>query len=257
MPKFIRKNLQGIEFVHVTTHGIDDKYIYESTREKKEIRKLILQNQEEFNITIMSYCIMNNHLHLLIKFKNPEDLSEYMHKVNTSYAIYYNKQHERSGYVYKDRFYSQIIKDRMHLINAIVYIHNNPVKARICDTAQKYEFSSYQDILNGKSKETMSLFRSKNQYIEAHMKKDNTILCLVDFEKVSLEEAKEIFDKYLKNNRLDEELIKEKKEKLYEICKELKEIYKITYRDLEKITGVGRETIRRLLIKKNNNRTYL
>lgn len=249
MPKFIRKNLQGTEFVHVTTHGIDDKYIYESTREKKEIRKLILENQEEFNITIMSYCIMNNHLHLLIKFKNPEDLSRYMHKVNTSYAIYYNKQHERVGYVYKDRFYSQIIKDRMHLINAIVYIHNNPVKAKICDTAKKYEFSSYQDILNGKSKEAMSLFDSKNQYIEAHIKKDNTILCSVDFEKVTLEEAKEIFDRYLKNNRLDGELIKEQKEKLYEICKELKQIYKITYRDLEKITGVGRETIRRLLIK--------
>lgn len=249
MPKFIRKNLKGIEFVHVTTHGIDDKYIYESTREKKEIRKLILQNQEEFNITIMSYCIMNNHLHLLIKFKNPEDLSGYMHKVNTSYAIYYNKQHERVGYVYKNRFYSQIIKDRMHLINAIVYIHNNPVKAKICDTAKKYEFSSYQDILNGKSKETMSLFHSKNQYIEVHMKKDNTILCSVNFEKITLEEAKEIFDRYLKNNRLDGELIKEQKEKLYDICKELKQIYKITYRDLEKITGVGRETIRRLLIK--------
>ncbi len=257
MPKFIRKNLQGIEFVHVTTHGIDDKYIYESTREKKEIRKLILQNQEEFNITIMSYCIMNNHLHLLIKFKNPEDLSEYMHKVNTSYAIYYNKQHERVGYVYKNRFYSQIIKDSIHLMNGIIYIHNNPVKAKICDTAKEYEFSSYQDILSGRWKETMSLFRSKNQYIEAHMKNNHTILYSVDFEKVTLEEGKEIFNQYLENNRLDGELIKEQKEQLYEICKELKEIYKITYRDLEKITGVGRETIRRLLIKKNNNRTYL
>ena len=44
-------------------------------------------------------------------------------------------------------------------------------------------------------------------------------------------------------------MMKEQKEKLYEICKELKEIYKMTYRELEKITGVGRETIRRLFIK--------
>ena len=193
---------------------------------------------------------MDNHLHLLIKFKNPEDLSAYMHKVNTSYAIYYNKQHGRAGYVYKDRFYSQIIKDRMHLINAIVYIHNNPVKAKICDTAKKYEFSSYQGILNGKSKEAMNLFHSKNQYIEAHMKKDNNILYSVDFERVTLREAEQIFHRYLNNNKLNQETIKEKRENLYEICKELKGIYKITYRDLEEITGVGRETIRRLLIKK-------
>ncbi len=249
MPKFIRKNLQGIEFVHVTTHGIDDKFIYKNTKEKREIKKLILENQKEYNINLMSYCIMDNHLHLLIKFKSPEDLSGYMHKVNTSYAIYYNKQHERVGYVYKDRFYSQIIKDRMHLMNAIVYIHNNPVKAKICDSAEKYEFSSYQDILNGKSKEAINLFASKDEYIKTHMQSNNTILYSLDFEKVTEEEAEEIFDRYLKNNKLDKEMMKEQKEKLYEICKELKEIYKMTYRELEKITGVGRETIRRLFMK--------
>lgn len=75
------------------------------------------------------------------------------------------------------------------------------------------------------------------------------ILYSLDFEKVTEEEAEEIFDRYLKNNKLDKEMMKEQKEKLYEICKELKEIYKMTYRELEKITGVGRETIRRLFIK--------
>lgn len=244
MPKFIRKNLQGMKLVHVTTHGIDDKNIYGNTQEKREVRKLILENQEKFNINIMSYCIMNNHLHLLIKFEKPEDLSGYMHKINTSYAIYYNKRHKRVGYVYKDRFYSQIIKDRTHLINAIVYIHNNPVKAKICDNAKKYEFSSYYDILNGKGKETIKLFGCKNQYIEAHMNSYP-----INFEKVTIQEAEEIFNRYLENNKLDKETLKKQKEKSYEICKELKEIYKTSYRDLEKITGLGRETIRRLLIK--------
>lgn len=249
MPKFIRKNLQGNEFVHVTTHGIDDKNIYKNINEKKEIKKLILKNQEEFNINIIAYCIMNNHLHLLIKFKETENLSKYMHKVNMSYAIYYNKQHGRVGYVYKDRFHTQIIKDKTHLINAIIYIHNNPVKAKICKCARKYEFSSYNDILNKEWEGTIKIFGSKNQYIKAHVKNENNILYSIDFEKVTLEEAKEIFNKYLKNNKLDKETLKTKKDKLYKICRELKEVYKITYRDLETITGVGRETIRRLLKK--------
>lgn len=249
MPRFIRNKLQGIEFAHVTTHGIDDKYIYKTTREKREIRKLILDNQEKFNINIISYCIMNNHLHLLMKFKNPEDLSKYMHKVNTLYAIYYNKQHKRVGYVYKDRFYSQIIRDKNHLINAIIYIHNNPVKAKICDNAKKYEFSSYNDILNYKWKNMIDIFYSKDEYIESHVKRNNNVLYSLDFEKITLEEAEEIFNRYLNDNRLDKETLKKQKEDLYEICKNLKESYKITYRDLEKITGVGRETIRRLLIK--------
>lgn len=249
MPKFIRKNLKGIEFVHVTTHGIDNKYIYQTTKEKREIRKLILENQKKFNVKVIAYCIMNNHLHLLLNFKNPENLSGYMHKVNTSYAIYYNKNHKRTGYVYKDRFYSQIIKNKGHLINAIIYIHNNPVKAKICSNARNYEFSSYNDILNKKNNDVIKIFNSKTQYIEIHIRNKYNIEYSVDFEKITLEEAEQILDTYLKNNKLDKEKLKEQKEKICEICKKLKEEYKIPYRDLEKITGIGRESIRRILKK--------
>ena len=249
MPRFIRKNLQGIEFVHVTTHGIDDKHIYKSLKEKRVIRKLILENQAEFNIHLIAYCIMDNHLHLLINLKNPKDLSRYMHKINTSYAIFYNEENNRRGYVYKDRFYSQIIKNKGHLIRAIIYIHNNPVKAKICDNAKEYKFSSYYDILYRDWRNVEEIFENKNQYITSHTKTVNNILYSSEFEKVSLADAKRIFDKYLKGNKLEREQLKVQREKLYEICKELKEIYKVTYRDLEKITGIGRETIRRLLIK--------
>lgn len=249
MPKFIRKNLKGIEFVHVTTHGIDNKYIYRTTKEKREIKKLILENQEKFKVNIIAYCIMDNHLHLLIKFDDPENLSNYMHKVNTCYGIYYNKNYKRTGYVNKDRFYSQIITDRKHLMNAIIYIHNNPVKAKICDNAKEYKFSSYNDILNKKFGNTIEMFDSKKQYIKAHIRNASNIIYSLDFEKVTIEEAEEILNIYLKKNKLDKEMLKNQKENLYEICKELKDIYKITYRDLEKITEVGRETIRRLLTK--------
>lgn len=250
MPKFIRKNLKGIEFVHVTTHGIDNNYIYQTITEKREIKKLILENQEKFKIKVIAYCIMNNHLHLLLNFKDPKDLSGYMHKINTSYAIYYNKNHKRTGYVYKDRFYSQIIKNKGHLINAIIYIHNNPVKAKICSNAGNYKFSSYNDILSEKNNDAIKIFSSKKQYIETHKKNKYNITYSVDFEKITLEEAEQILDIYLQRNKLDKEKLKEQKEKTYEICKKLKEDYKITYRDLEKITGIGRESIRRILIER-------
>lgn len=248
MPKFIRRNLKGIEFVHITTHGIDDKYIYETTKEKREIRKLILENQKKFKVNLIAYCIMNNHLHLLINFKNSEDLSKYMHKINTSYGIYYNKNHKRKGYVYKDRFYSQIIKNRKHLINAIIYIHNNPVKANICDNAKDYEFSSYNDILNGKLINTTTMFNSKDEYIKSHVE-NNNIKSTSYFEKITLEDAKKVLNIYLKNKGLDKEMLKKRRDDLYEICKELKEEYKVTYRELEKVIGIGRETIRRILTK--------
>ncbi len=114
--------------------------------------------------------------------------------------------------------------------------------------ARKYEFSSYNDILNGKFKDTINIFESKNQFIQLHIKNKSDITYTINFKKLKLEEVEEIFNIYLEKNGLDKKKLKEQKENLYDICKILKKDYKVTYRDLEKVIGVGRETIRRLFI---------
>ena len=77
-----------------------------------------------------------------------------MHKVNTLYAIYFNKKYNRVGYVFRDRYKSQAIYSEKQLYTCINYIHYNPVKAGICKIASEYEYSSYNeyiDIFNEKS----------------------------------------------------------------------------------------------------------
>ena len=88
---------------------------------------------------------MGNHAHILIKTENVDEMSKYMKKVNTSYALYYNKKNMREGYVFKNRFFSQQIEDKKHLFSCIVYIHKNPVKANIVRNMESYKFSSYND----------------------------------------------------------------------------------------------------------------
>ena len=250
MPKFIRKNLDGAQYVHVTTHGIVKEYIYEKTNEKKEITKLLFNNQEKFNINIIAHCIMDNHLHLIMKFEKIKDLSNYMHKINTSYAIYYNKTHDRQGYVYKDRFHSQIIKNENHLRNAIIYVHNNPVKAKICNKPNKYYYSSYLSFWEKQKDYAKAIFNSKDRYTEMHLANNIQFEYISEFEKISNEDAKIILIEYLRKNNITIDELKDDKEKIYEICNILKNEYKVTYRDLEDITKVGRETIRRILIKR-------
>ncbi len=249
MPRFARRSLEGIEYVHVTTHGIAEEYIYEKTEEKKEIRKLILENQKKFNINVIAHCIMDNHFHLIIKFKETKDLSNYMHQINTSYAIYYNKRHNRQGYVYKGRFHSQIIKNENYLRNAIIYIHNNPVKAKICNKANEYEFSSYLNFWKDQKDNDMNIFNSKSQYKEMHDMDDTNEEYILDFERISEEETKEILIKYLNREHITIEELQKDKQKLYEFCNICKTQYKISNRDLEKVIKVSREKIRRILMK--------
>ena len=246
MPRCARKNLEGLEYIHIPTHGISKENIYEKTEEKREIRKLILDNQEKFNINVIAYCIMNNHMHLLIRFKETKDLSSYMHKINTSYAMYYNKRHNRQGYVHKGRFYSQIIKNEKHLTNAIIYIHNNPVKAKICNKANEYEFSSYLNYWKDKKDEDINIFNSKSQYKKMH---DIDEEYRLDFERISEEETKEILIEYLNSEHITIEELQKDKQKLYEFCNICKTQYKISNRDLEKIIKVSREKIRRILMR--------
>ena len=68
--------------------------------------------------------------------------------VNSIYAMYYNKKHNRVGYVFRDRFKSILILTREQLYFCIKYIHMNPVKAEIVENESEYKYSSYNDYLN-------------------------------------------------------------------------------------------------------------
>ena len=145
MPRIARKNMT-MPFFHLMTQGINKEYIFENNSEKVAYEKLILLQTEEFNVNILAYCIMDNHAHILIRVKEVENMSNFMHKINSQYATYYNKKHHRTGYVFKNRYKSQMINSLKHLYRCIDYIHDNPVKAGICETREQYKFSSYSNL---------------------------------------------------------------------------------------------------------------
>ncbi len=86
---------------------------------------------------------MDNHVHLLIK-ESEESLATTMKRVNTSYAFYFNQKYHRVGHLFQDRFKSEPIEDDRYLMAVARYIHNNPVKAGMVDTLEKYKWSSYR-----------------------------------------------------------------------------------------------------------------
>lgn len=85
---------------------------------------------------------MDNHLHLIID-ANGSDISKIMHGVNFSYAMYFNKKHERCGPLFRDRFKSLIVSNDRYLKTLSLYIHNNPTDMiDYKDCPDQYTFSS-------------------------------------------------------------------------------------------------------------------
>ena len=78
--------------------GIKKEKIFMTNSEIKLYKNLLQKYKEEFNMKIIAHCFMSNHLHMILFSENIEDISNFMHMVNTEYAVCYNKKH---GYMTK------------------------------------------------------------------------------------------------------------------------------------------------------------
>lgn len=147
MPRASRKSSETC-FFHVMVQGIDKEYVFNEEKFMVKYQKLLLSNLQDYDVKLIAYCIMSNHAHMLVYTEKIEDLSKYMHKVNTIFSMYYNTKLERVGVVFRNRFESQPILNQRHLFNCISYIHNNPVNANIVEKPSMYKYSSYNNFIN-------------------------------------------------------------------------------------------------------------
>lgn len=94
-----------------------------------------------------AFCLMPNHIHLLIEQCGEESISKLLLKVLTSFSKYLNLKYKRVGHVFQDRFKSNKIKTNPQLMLASSYIHMNPVKDSLVNEPEKYKWSSYGDFI--------------------------------------------------------------------------------------------------------------
>lgn len=251
MPRLARKILEGKQFIHVMVQGINKEKIFFEEREKLEYLKLLNKYKDEHDITIIAYCVMDNHVHILISTEKIENLTKCMQKVNTSYGMYYNKNRNRVGYVYKDRFKTQVISNEKHLYNCIIYIHNNPVKAHMCKSVDEYKYSSYKDFLSKENKELLiKIFENKIKYIESNKIENlEDMGFLEDENDTNINIINTINDYYVRNETNNLEIRLENK-LLNPIVLELKKVYNLTNIKISKYLGVSKYKIDKILNNK-------
>ena len=128
--------------------GVNKEYIFNDKKHIEKYLEIINENMKDYNLTIIAYCIMNNHAHFLMYVEDIEELGKFMHKSNFLYARMYNEEKKRVGVLFRNRYQTEPIYDVKYLINCIKYIHNNPVKAGMARACEDYQYSSYKDYIN-------------------------------------------------------------------------------------------------------------
>lgn len=136
---------------HIIVRGNEKKDIFKNNGDKKMYLDIIARMKKKYNFLIYSYCIMDNHAHLIIN-DNGNDISQIMKSIGVSYAILYNRKYKRVGHLFQGRFKSHLIDSDRYLLEVSKYIHNNPVKAGITADPKDYPWSSYLFII-GRNKE--------------------------------------------------------------------------------------------------------
>ena len=178
-------NTESFEYgyvYHIYTHANGKDLIFRENENYKfflsKLLKYIIPIAE-----IYAYCLMPNHFHLLIRFKESDEISEedehkYLMKqfsnLLNGYAKAYNKKYNRKGSLFLDYLRRKRVDDEKYLIKLLHYIHNNPVNHGFVENINDWKYSSYLSYIslakesNIERKEMMQYFETIKDFIEYH-----------------------------------------------------------------------------------------
>ncbi len=141
MPRTFRLKSEE-SLYHIICKSITEIDLFKNSDDKTNYLLLIKKYKLIYNFKLYGYCLMDNHLHLIVD-ANGADISKIMHGINFSYAMYFNRKYKRKGHLFNDRFKSKIIDNERYLKTLSLYVHNNATDIReYKDCPDKYSFSS-------------------------------------------------------------------------------------------------------------------
>jgi putative transposase len=249
---------------HVMMRGNEKKAVFYDNEDRNKYLDTMLKMKEDGNYQLYAYCLMKNHVHLLIREKE-DAIQRTMKRICVSYVYYFNNKYQRTGHLFQDRFRSEVIEKESYILAATRYIHNNPVKAGIVKAAENFSWSSCKEYIGERAHQKglvdreflLSLFSdTEGQAVELFREFTNQSNSdeFIDNDECSAR------DKNIFTNRknltekingilLDRgyhlESVNSCKDKKFrnELIREIKETTGVSVRELSRIMGIGKDTI--------------
>ena len=135
---------------HVVARANRKEFILNSEETKDLLLAVIKRAKNKYQFELKNFCIMSNHIHLLIKPYRNENLSKIMQWILSVFAVRYNKLYGYHGHVWYDRFKSKVIITLQQFLHAFQYIMENPVRAGIVSKPIDYLYNGVTFIRNRK-----------------------------------------------------------------------------------------------------------
>ena len=185
-----KKSQSGI--YHIMLRGINKQIIFYDEQDYIMFIKALQAAKKVSDFDIYAYCIMNNHVHLLIK-ENEEALGTVMKRIACKFVYWYNLKYERVGHLFQDRYRSEPVESDAYFLSVLRYIHQNPVKAGIVSQCKEYDFSSYNWYFKDSkliNKEFAFGIMKKEQFIAFHNEEEKRSILDIEEQRKKISDEK-------------------------------------------------------------------
>lgn len=135
---------------HILTRGNNRQTVFHDEEDFNIYKERLIELKKEHSFKLYHYCLMSNHVHLVIETDENTELSKLMKRLNLSYYNHYKKKYKYNGHFWRDRFKSLLIDKDDYLLSCGLYVERNPVRANMVKDAKEYEYSSYNNYAYGK-----------------------------------------------------------------------------------------------------------
>jgi len=183
---------------HVTSRGNGRADIFHADEDRQRFLAQLAHHLHLCAVDLYAFVLMDNHLHLLCRTPRA-NLSRFMQRLLSSYALYSRYKHRRPGHLFQGRFKAKLVEDEVYLLAVTRYIHLNPVKIAACrrvSAAQRlkrlegYPWSSYggyaaarkalefvnYDVLQEYGRDLAAARRQYRAYVQACLLEDDAPL---------------------------------------------------------------------------------
>lgn len=246
---------------HVMLRGNERKPVFLDDEDKQTFINILLQKKEGAASLLYSYCVMDNHVHMVIQ-EAGQRLDTFMKRIGITYAAYFNKKYNRVGHVFQDRFRSEPIDDDAYLLCAIRYIHKNPFGSG-GSLSTDYIWSSFPSYMNCKDsppllpemEDILGRFSSDRQcalqsFYEFHLGEEELPDLFLDMPDETGENAEDILNGFLQSRSWSSGDLQKQdnRQVLRQLVEMLMTRSKISARQVSRLTGINREKVRKLAV---------
>lgn len=141
------RNSSSTGIYHIMLRGINRQDIFGDEEDIERLLETIKKYKEVSQYQIYAYCVMSNHIHMLIK-ETEDSISNIIKRISSSYVFWYNKKYERCGHLFQERFKSEAVENDEYFLTVVRYIHQNPIKAGVVKGISDYKWSSYNEYMD-------------------------------------------------------------------------------------------------------------